>query len=122
LPRRAAPERSDGVTTSRLDLYAHRHPPLLPGRRRIWDRFGLLRSISRDWPGWLCYPDPCEFLAVAPQLFGPLPLLIYVSPDLGYIMLVSGVIALVWSVLRTGLAYWVLRRPGAPIAVEAPAA
>jgi len=62
------------------------------------------------------------FLVGAPQLFGPLPLLIYVSPDLGYIMLVSGVAALGWSVLRTGLAYFVLRRHGAPIAVEAPAA
>jgi CubicO group peptidase (beta-lactamase class C family) len=62
------------------------------------------------------------FLVGAPQLFGPLSLLIYVSPDLGYIMLVSGVVALGWSVLRTGLAFLVLRTRGASLAVEAPAA
>ena len=28
------------MTTSRLDLHAHRHPPLPPERRQIWDRFG----------------------------------------------------------------------------------
>jgi len=62
------------------------------------------------------------FLVVAPQLFGPLPLLTYVAPDLGYIMVVSSVVALGWSVLRTGLAYLVLHTRGAPIAVEASAA
>ena len=28
------------MTTSRLDLHAHRHPPLPPERLRVWDRFG----------------------------------------------------------------------------------
>jgi CubicO group peptidase (beta-lactamase class C family) len=59
------------------------------------------------------------FLVGAPQLFGPLSGLIYVAPDLGYIMVVSGVVGLGWSVLRTGLAFFVLRTRGAPIAVGA---
>ena len=62
------------------------------------------------------------FLVGAPQLFGPLSFLIYVSPDLGYVMLVSGVVALGWSALRTGLAFLVLRTRDARLAVEAPAA
>jgi CubicO group peptidase (beta-lactamase class C family) len=53
------------------------------------------------------------FLVGAPQLFGPLSGLIYVAPDLGYVMVVSGVVALSWSVLRTGLALLVLRTRGA---------
>jgi CubicO group peptidase (beta-lactamase class C family) len=62
------------------------------------------------------------FLVVVPSLFGPLSLLIYVSPDLGYLMLVSGLVALAWSALRTGLAIVVLCTPGAPIGMKAPAA
>jgi len=62
------------------------------------------------------------FLVVTPQLFGPLPLQILVAPDLGYVMVVSSVVALGWSVLRTVLVFLVLRTRGTPIAVEAPVA
>lgn len=61
------------------------------------------------------------FLVVAPQLFGPLSLQLLVAPDLGFVMVVSGVTALGWSVLRTVLACYVLRTRATPIAVEAPA-
>jgi hypothetical protein len=60
------------------------------------------------------------FLVVAPQLFGfSLPGMIYGAPDLGYVMVVSGGVALGWSVLRTVLAFFTLRTPGAPRAAEA---
>ena len=60
------------------------------------------------------------FLVVAPQLFGfSLPGMIYGAPDLGYVMVVSGGVALGWSVLRTVLAFFTLRTPGAPKAAEA---
>ena len=43
-----------------------------------------------------------------------------VAPDLGYVMILSSVITLGWCVLRSGLAFFVLRTRGAPIAAEAP--
>jgi CubicO group peptidase (beta-lactamase class C family) len=92
----------------------HAQPARCPQGWRAFVRHLVLPLPLNLIPGLL-------FLVVAPRLFGPLPLLIYVSPDLGYVMLVSGVVALLWSVLRTGLAYWVLRRPGASIRGEAPA-
>jgi hypothetical protein len=45
--------------------------------------------------------------------------MIYGAPDLGYVMVVSGGVALGWSVLRTVLAFFTLRTPGAPRAAEA---
>jgi len=85
------------------------------------------RSVLRV--GWHVVPSlvlnlipALLFLVVAPQLFGPLSLQILVAPDLGYIMVVSSVVALGWSVLRTVLVFLVLRTRGAPLAVEAPAA
>jgi uncharacterized protein (TIGR00369 family) len=42
------------VTTSRLDLHAHRHPPLPSERRRIWDRFGQADGDAPPFfPGYL---------------------------------------------------------------------
>lgn len=54
-------------------------------------------------------------LIVLPKLFVGVPLLVFVTaiPDLGYILLVSGVVALVWSIVRTVWAYSVLRKSGA---------
>jgi CubicO group peptidase (beta-lactamase class C family) len=60
------------------------------------------------------------FLVVVPSLFGPLSLLIYVSPDLGYVMLVSGLVGLGWSVLRTVLALVNLRAKEAPRIASGP--
>lgn len=53
------------------------------------------------------------FLVFVPQLFGlSLPGTIYRAPDLGYVMLVSSVVALAWSLVRTGLAFFALSRSG----------
>ena len=53
-----------------------------------------------------------------PKLFGaPLSYLIYVAPDFGYTLLVSGVVALAWGVVRTLLVCGLLRdRPTAAVA------
>jgi hypothetical protein len=50
-----------------------------------------------------------------PWLFkAPLLGLTYVFSDLGYTLLVGGVIALGWGIVRTVLAYLALRKTGAP--------
>jgi CubicO group peptidase (beta-lactamase class C family) len=55
-------------------------------------------------------------LVVAPRLLGlPLSFIQYLSPDLGYTLLVSGAVALGWGVVRTVLAYLALRPTSAPI-------
>ena len=55
------------------------------------------------------------------KLFGlPLATLVYMAPDFGYTLWISGVVALGWSVLRTMLAFWVLRKRGATRAIGAP--
>jgi hypothetical protein len=47
-----------------------------------------------------------------PKLFGmPLSQIIYFAPDFGYTLLVSGVVALAWGVVRMALMWWVLRTP-----------
>jgi hypothetical protein len=54
-------------------------------------------------------------LAVLPWIFkAPLFGLTYVFPDLGYTLLVGGVLALGWGVVRTVLAYLALRTPITP--------
>jgi glycosyltransferase involved in cell wall biosynthesis len=52
-------------------------------------------------------------LAIAPKALG-LPLLVAAQglPDLAYILLASGVLALCWGIIRTALAYSVVRRAG----------
>jgi hypothetical protein len=42
----------------------------------------------------------------------PLSLIIYFAPDFGYILVVSGVVALVWSLVRTVVMLGLLRRQG----------
>jgi hypothetical protein len=50
-------------------------------------------------------------LTGVPKILGgyPLSFLLYVTPELGYFLIVSGGVALVWGLLRTGLAYLALR-------------
>jgi CubicO group peptidase (beta-lactamase class C family) len=59
-------------------------------------------------------------LVGAPTIFGtPLSFMVYLAPDLGYILAASGVVALGWSIVRTALAFWVLRKRGATRAIGA---
>jgi len=50
----------------------------------------------------------------------PLGFLILGAPDVGYVLLASGVVALGWGLLRTVLALRVLRKRGATRAIGAP--
>jgi hypothetical protein len=61
-------------------------------------------------------------LVGVPVLFGGVPLsfIRYIAPDFGTTLLVSGVVALGWSILRTALAFRVLRKRGATRAIAAP--
>jgi hypothetical protein len=55
-----------------------------------------------------------------PRFLGaPLLGLTYVFSDLGYTLLVGGVVAAVWGIVRTVLAYLVLRKTGTPSATRA---
>jgi len=97
---------------------------------------GILRSVAllRRWRaqpadrphGWLglgwraVLPLVCNLswaliiLVGLPRAFGPLPVLLIGMPDLGPLLVGSGMVALGWSVLRTVLAYVTLRTPVAP--------
>jgi len=54
-----------------------------------------------------------------PSLLYPLSPTLLIVPDLGYLVVVSGVVALSWGILRTVLAYFALRQRGTPKAKEA---
>jgi hypothetical protein len=53
-----------------------------------------------------------------PELLYPLSPTLLLVPDLGYLVVVSGVVALSWGILRTLLAYLVLRQRATPKATE----
>jgi hypothetical protein len=74
----------------------------------------LLRAIWHIVPPLILNLIPALiFLVAIPGLFGlPLPGVIYRAPDLGYVMLVSSIVAVAWSVIRTGLALLSLGRSG----------
>jgi len=55
-----------------------------------------------------------------PRVVGPLPVLMVGIPDLGPLLIGSGVVALGWGVLRTLLAVLVLRKRSAPRAIGTP--
>jgi hypothetical protein len=57
-----------------------------------------------------------------PRLFAPLPALMLGIPDLGYMLVASGLVALGWGVLRTVLVYFALRERGAAGAAGTPVA
>ena len=60
-------------------------------------------------------------LVVLPGLFGyPLSFFLYIAPDFGYLLLISGTIALVWSIVRTLLAILALRQKSEPEGIELP--
>jgi hypothetical protein len=63
-------------------------------------------------------------LVVLPRFFLGLPLLIIATglPDLGYTLLVSGLVALGWGILRTVWITFVLRKSSATGAAGTPVA
>jgi CubicO group peptidase (beta-lactamase class C family) len=93
-----------GMTWSALTLRRGRVSRSWFGRG--W-RIGLPLALNLVWALFV--------LVVLPQVFLGLPLPIIATgiPDLGYILLVSGLVALGWGILRTVWAYFALRQSGA---------
>ena len=54
-----------------------------------------------------------------PKLLYPLSLTLLLVPDLGYLVVVSGGVALSWGILRTVLANIAMRKRGTPKVTEA---
>jgi CubicO group peptidase (beta-lactamase class C family) len=81
----------------------HVQPDVGPqGRSALMTRLGLPLLFNLGWSLFA--------LVGVPTLFGmPLSHLIYAAPDFGYTLLVSGVIALGWGVVRAVLVWRVLR-------------
>jgi hypothetical protein len=77
----------------------HVHPQ---GVAALVTRLGLPLLCNLGWSLFA--------LVGVPKLFGmPLSQIIYIAPDFGYTLLVSGVVALSWAIARTALLWWVLR-------------
>jgi len=74
------------------------------GRWSVALRVGLPLVSNVGWG--LC------MLLGFPQLAYPLAPTLLIVPDLGYLVVVSGVMALTWGIVRTVLAYFALRRRG----------
>jgi CubicO group peptidase (beta-lactamase class C family) len=81
--------------------------------RRSW-HIGLPFVLNLLWALFI--------LVALPRLFAPLPALILGIPDLGYMLVGSGLVALGWGILRTVLAYLALRKSSTAGAAGAPAA
>jgi CubicO group peptidase (beta-lactamase class C family) len=76
-------------------------------RARVLE-IGLPLVINLAW-GVVALAGVARFLGV------PLSIIQYLAPGIGYTLLVSGVVALGWGVVRTVLAYLALRTPSTPI-------
>ena len=50
-------------------------------------------------------------LIIFPALAYPLAPTLLIVPDLGYLIVISSVVALVWGIARPPLTYFTLRRP-----------
>jgi CubicO group peptidase (beta-lactamase class C family) len=92
------------IRSARLLLHWYSQPDRRP--------YSLLRAVWHIVPPLVFNLIPAFlFLMFVPQLFGlSLSGIIYRAPDLGYVMAVSSVVALTWSMIRTGLAIFALRR------------
>ena len=81
----------------------HAHPNRRPRRPcALGLRLALSSAIHLGWGLGL--------LIIFPALAYPLPPTLLIVPDLGYLILVSSVVALVWGLARAPLAYVALRR------------
>jgi len=94
---------------------------------RIWRRWrrapaqrpqGWRRVMALGWPLVLPLGWALLLLVGIPQVLYPLPVLLINLPDFGYTVLVSGLLALGWSVVWTVLAF-ALGRLGTPGSVTA---
>jgi CubicO group peptidase (beta-lactamase class C family) len=105
----------------------------------VTQALGMLRSVAllRRWRaqpadqprGWMgigrrvALPLVCNLswalliLVGLPRVFAPLPALMLGMPDLGPLLVGSGVLALGWGILRTVLVYLVLRPIASPTAL-----
>ena len=80
------------------------HPDPRPGRpRALGLRVGLSSAIHLGWGLGL--------LIIFPALAYPLAPTLLIVPDLGYLIVISSVVALVWGIARPPLTYFTLRRP-----------
>ena len=80
------------------------HPYPRPGRpRALGLRVGLSSVIHLGWGLGL--------LLIFPDLAYPLAPTLLIVPDLGYLILISSVVALVWGIARPPLTYFTVRRP-----------
>ncbi len=102
-----------GITRSVVLFRRWRTQPNLRPRRRwvVALRVGVPLVLNVGWGLFL--------LIGYPQLLYPLSATLLLVPDLGYLVVVSGVVALSWGILRTVLAYFALRKRGTPKAPEA---
>ncbi|HEY6073033.1 MAG TPA: serine hydrolase domain-containing protein, partial [Anaerolineales bacterium] len=98
-----------GMIRSGLDLRDWRtHPDHRPhGRARLFRVIGVPLALNLAWA--------LIILVGFPQVLGSLSMVLAGFPDLGYVLIGSGVVALGWSVLRTGLTWATLRNTRAPL-------
>jgi hypothetical protein len=89
------------LTLVRLRRWQTGGAPLY-SQRAIVLRIGLPLFLNLAW-GLLALVGIARFLGV------PLSIMQYLVPSFGYTLLVSGVVALSWGVIRTVLAYFALR-------------
>jgi hypothetical protein len=83
------------------------HPDHRPhGRGRILQIIGVPLVLNLAWA--------LIILVGLPRVLGSLSMVLAGFPDLGYVLVVSGVVALAWSILRTGLTLVTLRNMHAP--------
>jgi CubicO group peptidase (beta-lactamase class C family) len=89
------------------------HPDHRPRRRGSTLRIiGLPLVLNLVWA--------LLVLAGLPRAVSSLPTILTGFPDLGYVLVASGLVALGWSVLRTGWAFVALRNASRPIAAGLP--
>lgn len=94
-----------GITT--LLSGGQPHPDHRPqGRARLFRVIGGPLALNLAW---------LTILVGLPQVLGSLSMVLAGFPDLGYVLIGSGVVALGWSVLRTGLTWATLRNRRAPL-------
>jgi hypothetical protein len=79
------------------------HPDPRPGRpRALGLRVGLSSAIHLGWG--------LSLLVIFPALAYPLAPTLLIVPDLGYLIVISSVVAMVWGIARPPLNYFTLRR------------
>jgi hypothetical protein len=91
------------LSTLRLLRRSRQHPALRPGGGRLWGQHILLPLIPN-----LSLAAVLVYLRSS----GLLRFMRLYLPDLSWITRISGGLALVWSLLRTGLILQTLRKPG----------